>query len=86
MVSHDIKLNTEHHAPSGHPGYVSVERQQAYADAGSEVVAVQVGSVGVPVYETMQEIFPDAAEAAPPQFRVTSAGNIEVNLVLFNQN
>ena len=47
---------------------------------------MQVGSVGVPVYETMQEIFPDAAEAAPPQFRVTSAGNIEVNLVLFNQN
>lgn len=69
-----------------HPGYVSVRQQQAYADAGSKNVAVQVGSVGVPMYETMQEIFPGTAEAAPPQFRVTFAGNIEVNLVLFNQN
>ena len=79
-----IKLSTEHmHLP--YPGYVSLGQQQAYADAGSKNVAVQVGSVGVPVYETMQEIFPDAAEAAPPQFRMTSAGNIEVNWVLSKQ-
>ena len=46
---------------------------------------MQVGSVGLPVYETMLDIFPDAAEAAPPQLRVTSAGNIEVSLVLSKQ-
>ena len=46
---------------------------------------MQVGSVGVPVFETMLDIFQDAAEAAPPELRVTSAGNIEVSLVPFKQ-
>ena len=46
---------------------------------------MQVGSVGVPVYETMQEIFPDPAQATPPQLRVTSAGRIVVGPVLFKR-
>ena len=39
---------------------------------------LQVGSVGVPEYETVLEIFPDPAQAAPPQFMQLPSGVIQV--------
>ena len=40
--------------------------------------ALQVGSVGVPEYETMRKIFPDPAQAAFPRFTVTPSGLVQV--------
>ena len=44
----------------------------------SGVPAFQVGSVGVPEYETMCKIFLDPSQAAYPQFAVTPLGLIQV--------
>lgn len=45
---------------------------------GRHLWPLQVGSVGIPEAETMRAIFPDAAQAAPPEFHQLPSGLLEV--------